>query len=163
MFCMFEPFSELSNVQISDRRLLLWAVSGYISNRPKGLFICRWTLLLLYLSSWMILLFRLINISMYDFALIWNWNYALLFYSLLNFQCHLYYYPLFRVRIWNNGVRCMVFFAFFLWISWNKFVCSSTITHSSNLWLIKVWYQNRCPSVEWCIKKLITQHNLRNI
>ena len=34
----------------------------------------------------MILLFRLINISMYDFALIWNWNYALLFMHYLTFN-----------------------------------------------------------------------------
>ena len=60
------------------------------------------------------------------------------------------YYPLFGVRSWNNGVRCMFFV--FLWGIWHN-------THAS-VWsaIFQIWRESKYWSLKMCDCLYVTVH-----
>ena len=63
------------------------------------------------------------------------------------------YYPLFRVRSWNNGVRCMSFYILMVKITWINILLIIHKCSKVALWLIslKIFYRNSDKvSISFC-------------
>ena len=72
------------------------------------------------------------------------------------------YYPLFRVRSWNNGVRCM---SFYILIHTGAWFCSFVLLCKDTVNAYTSTYINRqiCPTVKGGISLAVWLHYIPNI